>query len=93
MTSPLKKSFTRRSLDFKFQLWRTHFFTYGSVDDHSEVVHQTFPVEEVVGGEQEVPGEGTEPRQSVYPVDGVTDVDDFFEAFHLDYKCLDHKKQ
>lgn len=67
------------------KMWKYIFFTYGSVDNYSEVVDQTFPVKEIVWGKQEVPGERTEPRKTVYPVDSITNVDDFFETFYLDH--------
>lgn len=62
--------------------------TYSSVEYHTKIVNQTFPIEKVVRCEQEVPGEGTEPWETVYPVDGIADIDDFFETFHLYYQCL-----
>ena len=39
----------------------------GLVHQDPEVVHQGLPVEEVVGGHQEVPGQGAEPGQVVDP--------------------------
>lgn len=47
------------------------------------MVNQTFTVKIIIGCEQEVPTEGTEPRKIVGLVNNVTNGDDFMETFYL----------
>lgn len=61
---------------------------YGSTNQHSEVIHQAFTVEEVIWSDEEVPTERSEPRQAMYPVYGISDGYNLLEAFHLDDKNL-----
>ena len=46
------------------------------VDDDPELLHESLPVEEVVGGDEEIPGEGPEPGKIVHLINRVADVDD-----------------
>lgn len=62
--------------------------SYSSIDENAEIVYQTFAVEEVVGSDKKVPGERTEPRQTVDSVHCVADIDYFCKAFHLNDQCL-----
>lgn len=62
--------------------------TYSSIDDHTKVVDKALSVEEVVGRDEEVPGERTEPGQSMDAIHCVADVDDLLKTLHLDYQCL-----
>jgi hypothetical protein len=62
--------------------------TYHPIDGHTKVVNQIFAVEKVVGRHQEVPGQAPEPWQTVYPINGVADRNDFLETFHLDEERL-----
>lgn len=57
--------------------------TYRTIDNHAEVIDQAFPVKEVIWGDEEVPGERTEPWQTVNTIYSVSDVDNLFETFHL----------
>lgn len=57
--------------------------THRSINDDTEVVDKVLAVEEVVGGQQEVPRQRTEPGQPVHPIYRVAYIDDFLEAFHL----------
>lgn len=65
--------------------------TYRSVDDNTKVVNKAFSVEEVVGSDEEVPGERAEPWQSMDAIHCVPDVDDLFKTLHLYYQCLPTK--
>lgn len=53
------------------------------IDRYSKVIDKILAVEEVVGGEQEIPGERSEPRQTVNSVHAVTDRNYFLETFYL----------
>ena len=55
-----------------------------SVDDHPELLYQGLAVEEVVGGDEEIPGEGTEPGQVVHLVHCISDVDNLRETLKID---------
>lgn len=61
---------------------------YVFLENYPPVVNQTFSEEEIVAGEQEVPGESTEPREVIETVDGESDRDDFLEALELDQENL-----
>lgn len=50
---------------------------------HRPVFNKTLAEDEIVTGEEEVPGERTKPRQIVEPVDGQPDFDYFVETFQL----------
>ena len=50
------------------------------VDDHTELLYQGLAVEEVVGGNEEIPGEGPEPGQVVHLVHCVSNVDNLRET-------------
>ena len=54
------------------------------VDDHPELLYQGLAVEEVVGGNEEIPGEGPEPGQVVHLVHCVSDVDNLRETLKID---------
>lgn len=63
------------------------------INDDSKVINEVLSIEEVVGGQQEIPGEGPEPGESMDAVHGVPNVDDLFETFHLHTQYRDHKSQ
>ena len=46
------------------------------VDDHPELLHEGLAVEEIVGGDEKVPGEGTEPGKVVHLVHRISNVND-----------------
>lgn len=55
---------------------------------NTKVVNQIFTVKEVVGCEQEIPGQTAEPWQPVYAIDLIANRNDLFEAFDLDEEGL-----
>lgn len=66
--------------------------TYRPINDNTKIVNQVLSIEEVVGSQQEVPGEGTEPRQPMHSVDSISNIDDLFKAFHLNAQHLQNYK-
>ena len=58
------------------------------VDDDPELLHESLPVEEVVGGDEEIPGEGPEPGKIVHLVNCVADVDDLRKTLQKFRWCL-----
>ena len=58
------------------------------VDDDPELLHESLSVEEVVGGDEEIPGEGPEPGQIVHLVNCVADVDDLRKTLQSFVWCL-----
>ena len=46
------------------------------VDDHPELLYEGLAVEEIVGGDEKVPGEGPEPGQVVHLVHRIPNVND-----------------
>ena len=47
------------------------------VDDHTELLYQRLSVEEVVGGNQKVPGQRSEPGKVVHLIHRITNIDNF----------------
>lgn len=56
---------------------------YRSRQKHAEILNDAFSVEEVVGTDQEVPAQCSEPRQIVRPVHYISNVDDLVETLDL----------
>ena len=50
------------------------------VDDHPELLNKCLTVEEVVGGDKEIPRERPEPGQVIHLVNRVPDVDNLRET-------------
>lgn len=64
-------------------------FTNAFRENDTEVVcHEALPVEEVVAGDEEPPGERPEPRQTMHAVHSVPYVDDLLKTPHLHHQRL-----
>ena len=87
LTIPLKKSCIIQ-IDHFMSLIYPLPITNRSVIDDSEIVHQTFAIEEVVGCKKKVPGQRSEPWQTMDFIDSISNVDDLSKAFHLHCKSL-----
>lgn len=62
--------------------------TYQPINHDAEVVDKVFAIEKVVGSQQEVPRQATEPRQTVDAIHLVSNRNYFFETFHLNKQRL-----
>ena len=58
--------------------------TCRSGQQHAKVCDHALSVEEVIGREEKVPAESTEPRQFMCLIDHVTNGDDLMETLDLD---------
>ncbi len=67
--------------------------TYGSGHKHSKVLYHALSIEEVVGGDEEIPAECSEPWQLMCFVHYITYSDDLMETLDLDSKHLINKTQ
>ena len=65
---------------------------YRVSNEKSNVIHQALAVKEVVGGDEHVPGKGTEPGKVVHPVHRIANGDDLLKAFHLYDQGLSRNK-
>lgn len=72
--------------DQKVQIFHT-------IDHHTIVVHQIFAVEKVIGRQQKVPRQTTEPWQTVDAIDLIANRNDFLETFHLHQQRCYHQCQ
>ena len=58
--------------------------TYDVGQQHTKVLNEALPIEEVVGSHKEVPAERTEPRQLMGLVHYIANGDDLMETLDLD---------
>ena len=59
--------------------------TYSFMKKNSEIIYETFSIEEIVGRKQEEPAESSEPRKFVRFVDDIANGNNLMEA--LDLQC------
>jgi len=63
------------------------------VDENTKLFHKGLSIEEVVGGDQKIPGERSEPGEVVHLVDSIANVDDLSKTLNLNQKYCDHQSQ
>lgn len=72
--------------------FRNIFYTYCSINKYSKIVHQTFTIEEIVRGQQEIPREWPKPGKTMNPVDCIPNIDNFLKTFNLHNQCLKNQQ-